>query len=85
MQTDNENSKKRKAELVLLQISKFLVMKVLVNGVPVTVIIDSATTMSVIARKFVPASTIIPSNAISIQIGNGQIIWTEGTAEIVVS
>lgn len=85
MQTDNENSKKRKAELVLLQISKSPVMKVLVNGVPVTAIIDSGATMSVIARKFVPASAMIPSNAIPIQVGNGQTIWTEGTAEIVVS
>ena len=40
--------------------SKSPVMKVLVNGVPVTAIIDSGATMSVIARKFVPASAMIP-------------------------
>jgi len=81
--TPEENSKKRKAEVLSSLQGKCLVLKAHVNEVPLEAIIDTGATISVVSKNFVAAANIKKAQAIPIEVGNEQTIFTCGTTAMV--
>ena len=81
--TPEKNSKKRKAEVLSSLQGKCLVLKAQVNEVPLEAIIDTGATISVVSKNFVAVANIKKAQAIPIEVGNGQTIFTCGTTAMV--
>ena len=81
-QSSDASSKKRKVEAIHVMQGKTLSTEVHVNGTSLVAIIDSGATTSAISKKCVPESAILRNKVIPIQVGNGETIFSEGTAEL---
>ena len=78
------NSRKRKADaLQLLQMrSKTYLLPVKVYGQEILAILDTGATVSAVAKKFVPDTFLRRSDAIPLQVGSGEVIYSLGNANI---
>ena len=77
--TPEENSKKRKAEVLTSLQGKSLVLHAQVNGSPVEAIIDTGATISVVSKNFVANANIARAQTIPVEVGNGETVFTCGT------
>ena len=80
-QSNGENSKKRKAEVLLLS-GCTMSTRASVNGVSVSAIVDTGATISCVAKSFVSDQALQKDNAILVEVGNGATLFTLGTTEL---
>lgn len=83
MGDENQNSKKRKAEVLFMQ-GVTMVAEALVNGAPVEAIIDTGATISAVAKSFVPDQAICKEQSLAVAVGSGDTLFTLGTTNLVV-
>ena len=78
------NPKKRKADAlqVLSMRSKTYSVPVKVYGQQIMAILDTGATISAVAKRFVPDGNLRKSEAIPLQIGSGEFIYSLGNADI---
>ena len=76
------DGKKRKLDTIHVLRGTSLTTEVSVNGKTLQAIIDSGATTSAIAKRCVPEGAITRSSVVPIQVGNGDTIFSEGTASL---
>ena len=83
-QSSDANPRKRKADaLQILQMkSKTYALPVKVYGQQIQAILDTGATISAVAKKFVPDSQLRRSEAVPLQVGSGEFIYSFGNADL---
>ncbi len=84
VQEEDTRGKKRKADVlhVLQGYAKVYEVPVHVGEKPISAILDTGATTSAVAVSCVPPNSVQRSDAIPLQIGNGDYIWSLGTSDI---